>query len=208
MPVVTVTTKILAPIELCFDLARSIDPHVESTKQTRERAVAGVITGLIGRNEEVTWEATHFGVRQRLTSRITAFDRPRHFRDSMARGIFTRFDHDHFVHAPSRHHDHEGCVRLRGTVGSGRPDRKRAFSQELLEALPAAAWHCDSRSSRVRELGQSSVRARRPRRSDRADLDPAGARRLHRTILELSRRASAPRSDRRSLDCPMDSIRR
>jgi len=96
VPAVTVTTEILAPIELCFDLARSIDLHVQSTKQTRERAVGGVTTGLIGLNEEVTWEATHFGVRQRLTSRITVFDRPRHFRDSMVRGVFTRFDHDHF----------------------------------------------------------------------------------------------------------------
>lgn len=46
--------------------------------------------------ESVTWEATHFGIRQRLTSRITAYDRPRHFRDSMVAGAFRRFDHDHF----------------------------------------------------------------------------------------------------------------
>ena len=115
MPVVTVTTKILAPIELCFDLARSIDLHVESTKQTRERAVAGVITGLIGLNEEVTWEATHFGVRQRLTSRITAFDRPRHFRDSMVRGIFTRFDHDHFFT------HHRGITTMKDVFDYGAP---------------------------------------------------------------------------------------
>ncbi len=31
-----------------------------------------------------------------LTSRIVQFDRPRHFRDSMVRGPFKRFDHDHF----------------------------------------------------------------------------------------------------------------
>ena len=45
--------------------------------------------------EEVTWSAKHFGVRQLLTSRITAFDRPRSFRDSLVRGAFARFDHDH-----------------------------------------------------------------------------------------------------------------
>ena len=45
---------------------------------------------------EVTWEARHLGVRQQLTSRITAFDFPRHFRDSQIRGAFRRFDHDHF----------------------------------------------------------------------------------------------------------------
>lgn len=50
----------------------------------------------------MTWEATHFGVRQRLTSHITAFDRPRHFRDSMVAGAFRRFDHDHWFDADGR----------------------------------------------------------------------------------------------------------
>lgn len=88
-------TPIRAPIERCFDLARSIDLHVVSQSRARERAVAGKTSGLIGPGEEVTWEARHLGVRQRLTSRIVAFDRPRHFRDSMVRGAFARFDHDH-----------------------------------------------------------------------------------------------------------------
>lgn len=96
MPAITITTPIRAPIEACFDLARNIELHIRSTQQTREKAVAGVTTGLMELDQEVTWEATHFGIRQRLTSRITAFDRPRHFRDSMVRGVFARFDHDHF----------------------------------------------------------------------------------------------------------------
>jgi ligand-binding SRPBCC domain-containing protein len=67
-----------------------------STEQTRERAVAGVTSGLMSLGQEVTWRARHFGVWQHLTSRITAFQRPVHFRDSMVRGTFRRFDHDHF----------------------------------------------------------------------------------------------------------------
>jgi ligand-binding SRPBCC domain-containing protein len=74
---------------------------MRSTAHTREIAVAGVTSGLIGLGQEVTWEATHFGVRQRLTSRITAFDRPFHFRDSQVRGAFKRFDHDHFFEKTS-----------------------------------------------------------------------------------------------------------
>jgi ligand-binding SRPBCC domain-containing protein len=31
-----------------------------------------------------------------LTSRITVFAPPRHFRDSLVRGAFARFDHDHW----------------------------------------------------------------------------------------------------------------
>ncbi len=69
---------------------------MRSTKSTDESAIAGVTTGLIGLGEEVTWQATHFRVRQKLTTRITAFSRPDHFRDSQVRGAFKRFDHDHF----------------------------------------------------------------------------------------------------------------
>lgn len=87
---------ITAPIERCFDLARDVDAHIATTLGTEERVVAGRMSGLFELNDEVTWEAVHFGVRQRLTSRITKFDRPHHFRDSMVRGAFKRFDHDHY----------------------------------------------------------------------------------------------------------------
>jgi len=96
LPVIELSTLIAAPIERVFDLARSIDLHTASTAATGERAVAGVTSGLIGSGEQVTWRARHFGVWQSLTSRIEIFERPSHFRDSMVRGAFRRFDHDHF----------------------------------------------------------------------------------------------------------------
>jgi len=46
--------------------------------------------------EEVTWRARHFGITQRFTSRITAFDPPSYFQDSMQRGAFRSFVHDHY----------------------------------------------------------------------------------------------------------------
>jgi ligand-binding SRPBCC domain-containing protein len=95
MPVITLETLIHAPIECCFDFSRDIDLHMRSTEQSREVAVAGVTTGLISLGEEITWEATHFGVRQRLRTKITAYDRPSYFRDSQVSGAFKRFDHDH-----------------------------------------------------------------------------------------------------------------
>jgi len=94
--VIDITTSIAAPIERVFDLSRSVDLHCASTAQTSERAVAGVTGGLISLGEEVSWRARHFGIWQYLTTRITAFDRPASFRDSMVRGAFSRFDHDHF----------------------------------------------------------------------------------------------------------------
>ncbi len=96
MPNIKLETRIEAPLRVVFDLARSIDLHVESTAGTREKAVAGRTTGLIGLGETVTWEATHFGIRQRLTSKIVVFDPPHHFRDTMLSGAFKRLDHDHY----------------------------------------------------------------------------------------------------------------
>ena len=96
MAVIELTLHVAAPAERCFDLARSVDAHVRSTAATGERAVGGKTSGLLTLGDEVTWRARHLGVSQELTSRITAFDRPRHFRDSMVRGAFARFDHDHF----------------------------------------------------------------------------------------------------------------
>ena len=95
MPSIKITTDIGAPIQRVFDLARSIDLHVDSTVDTYERAIAGVTSGLISLNQEVTWRAKHFGLWLELTSRITEFEPPIHFRDSMVKGIFRRFDHDH-----------------------------------------------------------------------------------------------------------------
>ena len=96
MPVIEIETRIDAPIETVFDLARSIDLHVQSTAQTNEKAVAGCSTGVISLGESVTWEASHFGVKQKLATQVVQFDRPRHFRDSMVSGVFKRFNHDHY----------------------------------------------------------------------------------------------------------------
>ena len=97
MPTIKLEIEVAAPIEIVFDLARSIDLHEKSTSQTDEAAVEGRTTGLIELGETVTWEATHFFIRQRLTARIVKFERPKHFRDVMVSGAFLRFDHDHFL---------------------------------------------------------------------------------------------------------------
>ena len=96
MPRIELSLHVAAPAERCFDLARSVDAHAWSTAGTGERAIAGRTSGLLVLGDEVTWSARHLGVRQELTSRITAFDRPNHFRDVMVRGAFARFDHDHY----------------------------------------------------------------------------------------------------------------
>ena len=102
MPVIQLSTLISAPRERVFDLARSIDAHQDSTEGTSERAIAGVTRGLIGLNDEVTWEARHLGLRQRLTVRVTEFNYPQHFQDIMVAGAFKSMKHDHeFLEHPT-----------------------------------------------------------------------------------------------------------
>jgi ligand-binding SRPBCC domain-containing protein len=89
---------IRAPIERCFDLARSVEVHLVGNVHWGEQAVAagGVTTGLVGRGQRVTWRARHFGVWWTLTSEITAMERPTYFRDVQVHGPFGRMEHDHY----------------------------------------------------------------------------------------------------------------
>lgn len=95
MPKIELITEINATIEICFDLSRSIDLHKISTAKTQEQAIAGRTKGLINLNETVTWQAIHLGITQKLTSKITAFDRPNYFVDEQIKGIFKSLIHEH-----------------------------------------------------------------------------------------------------------------
>jgi ligand-binding SRPBCC domain-containing protein len=102
MAVIHLSTQINAPIETCFDLARSIDAHKQSTSKTKEKAIEGKTTGLIEEGETVTWQATHFGIRQKLTIKITKMERPHFFEDVMLQGAFKSMRHKHSFEAYDR----------------------------------------------------------------------------------------------------------
>lgn len=104
------TTQIDAPIERCFDLARDIDLHIRSMARSKEVAVAGVTSGLIGANEFVSWKARHLGIRWCVTSRITVFDPPHQFADEMESGPYKLFRHEH------RFEEHGGRTIMRDIV--------------------------------------------------------------------------------------------
>ncbi|MBL7871549.1 MAG: SRPBCC family protein [Cyclobacteriaceae bacterium] len=98
MEKIELKTLIKAPIDVCFDLSRSIDLHQLSVQQTKEKAVGGVTSGLIGLNQKVRWQATHLGFRQTLEIQITKYTRPFYFSDEMVKGIFKTLIHDHFFY--------------------------------------------------------------------------------------------------------------
>jgi len=93
---IVIETRIHAPIELCFDLARDVNAHRESAAFSSERVVPpGRTEGLLELGDLVAFEGRHFGVRQRFVARITALDRPRRFDDEMVQGSFKWLRHFH-----------------------------------------------------------------------------------------------------------------
>ena len=91
-------TVIHAPIERCFDLARSVEVHLVANIHSGEQALAigGITSGLPKLSQQVTWRAKHFGVWQNLTSEYTAMQPPTYFQATMVKGIFRSMQADHY----------------------------------------------------------------------------------------------------------------
>ena len=95
MATIHLTTLIKAPVQRVFDLSRSINLHKVSTAHTGEKAIAGVLSGLIEINESVTWQAKHLFKLRQFTSKITAMEKPVSFTDEMTAGDFKQYKHEH-----------------------------------------------------------------------------------------------------------------
>ncbi|MBD8019076.1 SRPBCC family protein [Kaistella pullorum] len=95
MTEIKLQTEISADIERCFDLARDVDAHKLSTSKTKEIAVAGRTSGLCEKGDKITWEAVHFGIKQRLSVEIVEMQRPIFFEDKMTKGAFKSMNHKH-----------------------------------------------------------------------------------------------------------------
>lgn len=96
MPTIKIQTTVSAPIEQVFDLARSIDLHLLSTRSTEEEVVEGKKSGWLEPGDTITWRAVHLGFRQTLTSQMVGFDRPYFFADRMIKGTFKTMLHEHY----------------------------------------------------------------------------------------------------------------
>jgi ligand-binding SRPBCC domain-containing protein len=148
-------TIIRAPIERCFDLARSVEVHLAGNVHWGESAVAiaGVTSGLVGMGQRVTWRARHFWVRQNLTSEITAFEPPVYFQDTMIRGAFRSMQHDHFFRSlPSGETEMKDVFRFAAPIPMlGRAAEivvlrryMKALLQERNAAIQQIAESCES----------------------------------------------------------------
>ena len=153
---VTIETllRIDAPIDRCFDLARSVEVHFAGNRHWGEEAVAleGVTTGLLGLGDRVTWRARHFGVRQRLTSEITAFDRPRYFQDRMLRGAFAFMEHDHFFTATG-----DGATEMRDVFRFAAPLGRIGRIVEIAVLRRYMARLLNERNAVIRDVAEGRM---------------------------------------------------
>ncbi len=95
MPRIELNTEICAPIDVVFDLARSIDFHLMSAQKHGKQLIAEKTRGLIGLNQTVTTKAKLCGFTQNLCFEITEFNKPTIFVDELKRGMFKSYRHAH-----------------------------------------------------------------------------------------------------------------
>jgi len=141
-----IVTDITAPIEVCFDLSRSVDLHLESMAASQEQAVGGVTVGLIGDGEEVSWEARHLGRLWRMTSRISEFERPHRFVDQMVRGPFAFYRHEHLFEAHGEGTRMTDVVEVRMGLGPVNPIADRVASTYLRRLMHTRNSHIRTRA--------------------------------------------------------------
>ena len=141
-------TRIKAPIARVFDLARSIDAHVDTASSTGETAVAGKTSGLIGLGDTVTWSAVHFGVRQRLTVEIVALNRPHAFEDQMLSGAFKSMHHRH------EFEESEGETLMKDTFQFEAPLGPLGLLVEKLVLADYMRRFLEERNARLKDLAE------------------------------------------------------
>jgi ligand-binding SRPBCC domain-containing protein len=81
-----------APIERCFLLSTNIELV---GKTLGMKPIEGKTKGLIVSGDKLMWAGWKFGFPQMHESLVTQYERPTYFQDTMGRGRFKKFQHDH-----------------------------------------------------------------------------------------------------------------
>lgn len=76
MSPIQLETKIEAPVERVFDLARNVDAHIASAGGPDERVISGRTSGPIEMGDVVIWETRRFGKKKQVTVKITSLMSP------------------------------------------------------------------------------------------------------------------------------------
>jgi hypothetical protein len=113
----TVSSLIPCSAELLFGESLSVDAHVHSMSKHRECAVAGVISGRMGKGDIVTWRARHFGIWFTMTSEICELREHDRFVDRQLSGPFRDFRHEHLFRQVGSSTEMIDVVTLTSPVG-------------------------------------------------------------------------------------------
>jgi len=84
-----------APIERCFLLSTNIELVGRTLGM---KPIEGKTSGMISGDDKLLWAGWKFGLPQMHESVITQYRRPEFFQDTMGRGRFKRFQHDHYFY--------------------------------------------------------------------------------------------------------------
>jgi ligand-binding SRPBCC domain-containing protein len=95
MFVVSDRIHVNAPIERCFLLSTSLELVRQSLKFQLVGGQSSRATGLVEGGDRLMWQGWALGMPQRHESLISRYERPNFFQDTMLRGRFKRFQHDH-----------------------------------------------------------------------------------------------------------------
>jgi ligand-binding SRPBCC domain-containing protein len=84
-----------APIDRCFLLSTNIELVGRTLGM---KPLEGKTSGLLVADDRLLWAGWKFGMPQMHESLITQYERPNFFQDSMGRGRFKRYQHDHYFY--------------------------------------------------------------------------------------------------------------
>lgn len=150
MPELLLTTTIAAAPNDCFLMALSVDAHMSSMGPSDERVVAGVPSGSMALGQSVTWQAKHFGLPFRMTSKITEYEQPTRFVDEQTSGPFASWWHEHRFEELAAQTVMTDLVRYRSPAGPLGRLVDRVFLERYMRRLLMLrnAWLKDNLEAR------------------------------------------------------------
>jgi len=120
------------------------------------RPLEGKTRGMLAADDRVLWAGWVFGMPQMHESRITQYDRPNFFQDTMGRGRFKRYQHDHYFYVMDERTVLNDKIRFTMSAGLCRtacgPVCARALSFEEVAAAARSAQESGPEPQRVDEI--------------------------------------------------------
>ncbi|MGM9476250.1 SRPBCC family protein [Pedobacter sp. GSP4] len=104
-------------------------------KSSNEQAISGKQNGLISLGEQVTWQAKHFGIPFKMTSKITFMEAPTLFIDEMISGPFIKLHHQHLFKTKGTQTDMTDVFEFHAPFGILGEIAEQLFLKRYMEML-------------------------------------------------------------------------